>query len=306
MADPRLFAVSDLHLGVPENRPHLDALRPVTPDDWLIVAGDVAERVADVEDALRVLAGRFAQVIWTPGNHELWTTAHDPVTLDAPARYRLLVERCRALGVHTPEDPYPVWRGPGGPCAVAPVFTLYDYSYRVPGVRTKEQSLARARENGIVCTDEYRLAPAPYEGVEEWCWERVEATEKTLSAHDPDLPLVLVSHWPLDRRPTDVLYFPDFAQWCGTELTADWHRRFNVAAVVYGHLHIPRTTWYEGVRFEEVSLGYPREWRRRGHPRGLLRQILPHPAPPEQPVPAPPPPAEPPAAGPPAAGPVAP
>ena len=44
-------------------------------------------------------------------------------------------------------------------------------------------------------------------------------------------------------------------------------------AVVYGHLHIPRTTWYDGVRFEEVSLGYPREWRARGGP-GRPRPIL--------------------------------
>lgn len=284
--DGRLLAVSDLHVGVAENRGTLEALRPTGPDDWLIVAGDVAERVRDVEATLGFLAGRFAKVLWTPGNHELWTTTQDQVDLPAPARYRLLVERCRALGVTTPEDPYPIWQGPDGPCAVAPVFTLYDYSWRVPGVTDKQQSLARARDNGVVCTDEYRIDPAPYPGLEDWCRERVAATEQALAAHDPALPLVLAGHWPLDRRPTDILRHPDFAQWCGTDLTADWHRRFNVAAVVYGHLHIPRTTWYDGVRFEEVSLGYPREWRRRGHPRGLLRQILPYPGPPEQPVPA--------------------
>ncbi len=55
-----------------------------------------------------------------------------------------------------------------------------------------------------------------------------------------------------------MLRYPEFAQWCGTERTADWHTRFNAKAVVYGHLHIPRTTWEDGVRFEEVSLGYPR------------------------------------------------
>ena len=73
-----------------------------------------------------------------------------------------------------------------------------------------------------------------------------------------------------------VLRYPQFAQWCGTELTADWHTRFNTAAMVYGHLHIPRTTWYDGVRHEEVSVGYPREWRRLGGPPGP-RQILPYP-----------------------------
>jgi hypothetical protein len=45
--------------------------------------------------------------------------------------------------------------------------------------------------------------------------------------------------------------------------------------VVYGHLHIPRVTWYDGVRFEEVSLGYPREWGRRGTRPAGPRQILP-------------------------------
>ena len=83
---------------------------------------------------------------------------------------------------------------------------------------------------------------------------------------DPTLPTVLVNHFPLLVEPTRVLRHPEFAQWCGTVRTADWHRRFRAAAVVYGHLHIPRTTWHDGVRFEEVSLGYPRERRRRAGP----------------------------------------
>ncbi|MGW1196849.1 metallophosphoesterase family protein [Streptomyces sp. NPDC002536] len=273
---PALLAVSDLHTGVTDNVPIAESLRPVTEGDWLIVAGDVAERFDDVERTLRMLAGRFAKVVWTPGNHELWTPRTDPVQLRGRARYERLVELCRGLGVATPEDPYPVWRGEGGPVAVAPVFTGYDYTFRTPTAATKEQSLAQAHEAGIVCTDEYLLHPEPYAGIDDWCRERVTETEARLAAHDPALPLVLVSHWPLVREPTDVLMYPEFAQWCGTVLTGDWHRRFNTAAVVYGHLHIPRTTWYDGVRFEEVSIGYPREWRRRGHPRGLLRQILPY------------------------------
>jgi hypothetical protein len=45
--------------------------------------------------------------------------------------------------------------------------------------------------------------------------------------------------------------------------------------MVYGHLHIPRTTSRDGVRFEEVSVGYPREWRKRDQPPGRLRRIVP-------------------------------
>ena len=273
--DGRLLAVSDLHIGYPENRALVDGMRPGSDDDWLIVAGDVAETVADIHWALRTLAARFRKVLWTPGNHELWTHPRDTVTLRGAARYDHLVALCRELGVCTPEDPYPVWPGPGGPVAVAPLFLLYDYSFLPSGCATKDEGLAYAHGTGIVCNDEYLLHPDPYPTREAWCRDRVARTERRLAALPEDLPTVLVNHYPLDRHPTDVLWYPEFAMWCGTALTADWHRRFRAAAVVYGHLHIPRTTWHEGVRFEEVSVGYPREWRTRADPPGGLRRILP-------------------------------
>ncbi|AWS44281.1 metallophosphoesterase [Streptosporangium sp. 'caverna'] len=274
-AQGRLLATSDLHAGVADNRRIVESLRPEAAADWLIVAGDVAERSDDVAWALRLLAERFERVIWTPGNHELWTPREDPVQLRGEARYRFLVELCRDLGVVTPEDPFLMWQGPGGPVAVAPIFTLYDYTFRRPRSMSKKQSLELAYEAGVVCTDEFLLHPDPYPSIEDWCSARVAETERRLAEHDPAIPLVVAGHWPLLPDLTKTLWRPQFAQWCGTELTARWHVRFRLEAVVYGHLHIPRTTWHDGVRFEEVSIGYPREWRRRGHPMGLLRQILP-------------------------------
>ncbi|GII76602.1 metallophosphoesterase [Sphaerisporangium rufum] len=252
------MAVSDLHVAYPANRAIVEELRPESPDDWLLVAGDVGEFVADIEWALGLLAGRFATVVWTPGNHELWTPKDDPVRLRGEERYRHLVEICRRLGVLTPEDPYAVWTGHGGPVTIAPLFVLYDYTFRPPNT-TKEESLAWAHRSGVVCTDEFMLHPDPYPSRDAWCRARLRETERRLAERDPAIPTVLVNHFPLVREPTDVLRHPQFAQWCGTVETADWHLRYNAAAVVYGHLHIPRTTRYDGVRFEEVSLGYPRE-----------------------------------------------
>ncbi|MFJ6925890.1 metallophosphoesterase family protein [Streptomyces nigra] len=273
----QLLAVSDLHIGYEENRALVEGMRPGTDDDWLLVAGDVAETVDDVTWALKTLAGRFRRVVWVPGNHELWTHPKDSVRLRGTARYEHLVEVCRDLGVTTPEDPYPVWDGPGGPVAVAPLFLLYDYSFLPAGCATKEEGLEYAHGTGVVCNDEFLLHPDPYPTRDAWCAARVAATERRLAALPEDLPTVLVNHYPLHRHPTDVLRYPEFAMWCGTTRTADWHRRFSVAAMVYGHLHIPRTTWHEGVRFEEVSVGYPREWRRRPEPPGRLRRVLPAP-----------------------------
>jgi 3',5'-cyclic AMP phosphodiesterase CpdA len=270
-----LLAISDLHVAYPENRAIVERLRPGSDADWLLVAGDVGDLFADVEWALRILADRFARVVWAPGNHELWTPPGDPVRARGEERYRRLVELCRSLGVVTPEDPYPTWDGPGGPVTVAPLFILYDYTFRPAGCTTKEEGLAYAYGTGVVCRDEFVLHPDPWPSREAWCRARVAETACRLAERPGGLPTVLVNHFPLIREPTDVLWYPEFAQWCGTELTADWHQRFEAVAVVYGHLHIPRTIHRDGVPFEEVSLGYPREWQPRATPPGRPRRILP-------------------------------
>jgi 3',5'-cyclic AMP phosphodiesterase CpdA len=214
-------------------------------------------------------------VIWVPGNHELWSLSTDPVQLRGEARYQYLVTMCRRAGVITPEDPFPVWRGDGGPVVIVPTFVLYDYSFRPDGTTTKDEALALAYETGIVCSDEAVLYPDPYPSRDAWCRARLKVTERRLAELSPGTPTVLVSHFPLTREPTRALKYQEFAQWCGTEGTADWHVRFGAQAVIYGHLHIPGTTWQDGVRFEEVSFGYPEELALNpDRPRGL-RQILP-------------------------------
>ncbi|GAA2050549.1 metallophosphoesterase family protein [Williamsia deligens] len=272
-----LWAISDLHVSHRGNDEIVDRITPDSPDDWLIVAGDVAERTDDIAETLRRLRTRFATVVWVPGNHELYTTAKDPLQIHGVARYDYLVQACRDLGVVTPEDIYPLFDPGDGtpPVRVVPMFLLYDYTFRPPGTHTALSALAVARENNVVATDEFLLSPEPYGTRDAWGRARIEATRTRLDALDPSERTILINHWPLRREPTDALMYPEFALWCGSELTEDWHTRYNAACCVYGHLHIPRTTWYDDIRFEEVSVGYPREWKRRGLPDPLLRRITP-------------------------------
>ncbi|MFE6037799.1 metallophosphoesterase family protein [Streptomyces sp. NPDC056452] len=268
-----LLAISDLHIAHPENRRIVEEMRPRTDGDWLIVAGDVGETFSDIVWALTLLRDRFHTVVWAPGNHELWTPPDDPVQLRGVERYLELVRICRDLGVHTPEDPYPVLQQHGRRLVIAPLFVLYDYSFRPAGTTSKEAALARAEEAGVVCTDEFVLHSDPYPSRDAWCRARISYTEARLDALD-GAPTVLVNHYPLVREPTRILRYPEFALWCGTERTADWHTRYNADAVVYGHLHIPRTIVCDDVPFQEVSLGYPREWRTRSTAPGRLRPVL--------------------------------
>lgn len=272
--DGTLFAISDLHVNHSENRRAVEQLLPRSARDWLIVCGDVADEIEDLEWALGLLSDRFERVVWVPGNHELLAQRDAPPALRGESRYRRLVELCRGLDVVTPEDPYPTWTGTGGPVAIAPLFVLYDYSFGRNVAPTKAAALQRAYAAGVVCVDEFLLAADPFASREEWCHARIAVTERRLAECPPDVPTVLVNHFPLLEAQTRRLWHPEFAQWCGTLKTADWHLRFRAKAVVYGHLHIPGTTWYDGVRFEEVSFGYPRERAQRRLKREPLRPVF--------------------------------
>lgn len=269
-----LHAVSDLHVGNRHNREVLKRIRPANPDDWLIAAGDVAERLAAIEWALTLLRDRFATCCGCRATMSCGRTAMTGTTCAACAVTTGSSTCAEGLEVATPEDPCPLWDGADGPVRTAPLFLLYDYTVLAPGTTTKEESLRAEHASRVVCTDEYLLHPDPYSSREAWCRARVEVTEQRLAAVTGDDPLGLVNHWPLMREPTRIMTHQHFPQWCETELTADWHTRFGASVAVYGHLHIPRRTNYDGVRFEEVSIGYPREWRHFGLRTDLARLVM--------------------------------
>jgi 3',5'-cyclic AMP phosphodiesterase CpdA len=268
----RLFALSDLHLGYEENRRVLASIAP-RPHDWMILAGDVGETLDHLDLALRTLTPRFQRIVWTPGNHELWTIPTDG-SARGRSKYDQLVQLCRSYGALTPEDPYPIVRFGGRPTRIAPLFLLYDYTFRPDDVPV-ERALEWARAGGVECADERLLHPDPYPSRQDWCAARCAETEARLEAAGSDVPTVLVNHFPLLQELAHLPRVPRFTPWCGTRRTADWHRRFGVEVVVYGHLHIPSTKHIDGTRFEEVSLGYPKQWSGRGPAANRVREILP-------------------------------
>jgi hypothetical protein len=253
----QLLAISDLHLGHPVNRelfPTIGASR----EDWLILAGDVADDEKHLAMAFEFLVQRFARVIWVPGNHELWTTSRSPGAARGVARYEALVELACGFGVVTPEDPYLIWPGSEPPLYIAPLFTLYDYTFR-PGHIPADRAVAWAAQEDTVCVDEYLLHPTPYPDRAAWCAARVSATQHRLQILPQVCETILISHFPLRHSHAVLPRVPRFAPWCGTRATETWPTRFPARAVVFGHLHIRRSFEEQGVDFHEVSLGYPRQ-----------------------------------------------
>lgn len=268
----RLVAISDLHISHRANREALLEV-PDHRDDWLIVAGDVSERADHLTLALDVLTSRFARVIWTPGNHDLWITPGSTARTRGEDRYRELVEICRRFGATTPEDDYLEWPGALG-TYIVPMFLLFDYTFRPPEIEV-DDAVNWARSRGVVSGDERMLATDPWPTIPAWCEARCAETERRLTSLPDNARTVLINHWPLRydlSRPPRV---PPFSVWSGTSRTEDWGRRFRAEAVISGHLHMRTTLWRHGVRYDEVSLGYPRDWHRERGIDWYLRDVLP-------------------------------
>jgi predicted phosphodiesterase len=283
-----LYAISDLHLSYKHNREALERLKP-HPNCSLILAGDVGESPEHLHFAFAQCKACFDEVYWCPGNHELYTLPTHPDDPRGEKKYEQCVAIAREHRVWTPEDEFQIWADDEGrKCLICPIFTLYDYSFRPDEITGGEtEALKWAKEEGLEATDQHLLHPDPYPSRSDWCMQLVSRAEKRLQhavSQHPSTPLIITAHWPLRHDLVHLPSIPRFSIWCGTKATEDWHTRFNAKVVVTGHLHIRRTDWRDGVRFEEVSLGYPRQWKE-CEERGLgvndmLREILPGPEPP--------------------------
>src|ERR1700710_500789 len=207
----KLLAISDLHLRYEVTRKALEDLPP-HPEDWLIVAGDVGETEQHLRFALAVLTRRFARLFWVPGNHDLWTAPPHSAEPRGQEKYNRLVAICRDYGVLTPEDPYVEWPGPRPRVLIAPLFLLYDYTFRPDDVPV-EEALEWAAEENILCSDEVLLHFDPYPSRPAWCAARVAATEPRLAVAAAQASLILVNHWPLKRDLAVLPRVPRFSIW---------------------------------------------------------------------------------------------
>jgi hypothetical protein len=271
----KLLALSDIHVEHAQNRQALEAL-PAQPDDWLILAGDISDSLAGLQWTLDVLGPKFARLLWVPGNHDLWVERSGEHRERGNERYHKLVALCRERNVLTPDDPYITWplaRGPR-PVRIALLHLLYDYSFAPDEHTGHARALAWAEAEGIRAADEVLLAPDPYPSREAWCAARLAETEPRLADAARDSDLILVNHWPLRRDVVRLGRVPRYSPWCGTRVTENWHLRFRALACVHGHLHVRATDTRDGVRFEEVSLGYPAHWDPARGAAHYLRQIL--------------------------------
>lgn len=120
----KVYAISDLHIDFDGNAKwFFNAFDADYDEDVLIVAGDVSDELSRLEQCFTYLARRFKQVIFVPGNHELWVVRDRiPTSIKKFEEICRLTERC---GVSMD-----VCHHAG--VSIVPLLSWYDFSFSTP------------------------------------------------------------------------------------------------------------------------------------------------------------------------------
>ena len=206
---------------------------------------------------------RFARVIWVPGNHELWSLPGEDGGLRGRDRYAALVELARSHDVLTPEDPWPTLgraRRTRDDRAAASRFTTT--ASRRPGSvrRRPSPGLPRPISSPV---DEVLLHAGPI------CLTRPTGAGHRVGAIGSSASTSCHRACPRCWSTTGRCA----RTWCasrGSRASRPGAARAWTEALApafhgghrlrHGHLHVRGRQWRHGIRFEEVSLGYPRQW----------------------------------------------
>lgn len=228
----RIFAISDLHADFRENRARLnDVSATEFRGDALIVAGDVADNLETLTETLAHLRGRFGEVFFVPGNHELWVRGG--ARMDSVEKFQAVLRACDAVGVRTrPARVGGTW--------VVPLFAWYHPDFDVSGEGVEDELEAWSDRyfcrwpDGVGRPDRYFLS----------------LNEPYVRRYDG--PVVTFSHFvprPELVPPVRYLRFKGLPLVAGSaELDAQL-RRIGAAVHVYGHTHITEDRVIDGVRY---------------------------------------------------------
>jgi predicted phosphodiesterase len=239
-----VFAVSDIHIDYDVNaRWVADISASEYRDDVLILAGDVTDSLSRLDWCLRTLALRFKNVLYVPGNHDLWVAreGREKTSLEKFEEVRVVAE---SSGVSM--QPF---RGNG--ISIFPLLGWYDYSFGEPG-----DELLSVWLDYTACRwpadFSMREVAAHFASLNEAHSPAAGDTIITFSHFLPRIDL-MPSFIPAEKR---ILYPVLGSTRIDREL-----RRLKSSIHVYGHSHVNRNITIDGVNYINNAFGYPRETR---------------------------------------------
>jgi predicted phosphodiesterase len=238
----RIFALSDLHADYADNARWIANLS--TWDyrgDTLILAGDLADRLSLLGWCLSTLRSRFSNVLFVPGNHDLWVIREKtiPTSLQKFHEVARIVESSgasmRALHV--------------GALSIVPVLGWYDYSFGEPSAELRSIWMdyhACRWPQGLDAKDiaEHFMALGTHDHA---------GNGNKILTFSHFVPRIDLIH-PFRPRYRGLL-----DPILGSVRIEQRLRQLGATLHVYGHSHINRSITIDGVSYVNNAFGYPSE-----------------------------------------------
>lgn len=240
----RVFALSDIHVDYDVNAKWVRGLSSLDyRDDVLILAGDVTHKLAELASCLDAFVARFAQVLFVPGNHDLWVLgeAQERTSLQ---KFADVVATVEASGASMQT----YWNNG---VLIAPLLGWYDYSFGEPS-----DDLYSMWMDYHACRWPMDFGPADaathFTRMNRQISARGATKTITFSHFLPRIDLV-PSFVPSRHRLLDPVL--------GSTRLEQQLRQLNSNIHVYGHSHINRCIRIDGVTYVNNAFGYPGEER---------------------------------------------
>lgn len=244
----RLFATSDLHTDYKENFRWLQELSDTEyRDDVLIVAGDISDRLEIIRETLLLLRSKFRQLLFTPGNHELWVRDAD---INSIEKFQQILNLCEELGIATkPLRLDNLW--------VVPLFSWYDGGYDPEMRAWADFHFCKWPEDAAPLSDYF-----------------LSLNKSHLKEYDA--PVITFSHF-LPRSellpPKEYLRISWLGHVSVCAALDSQIRQLNSHVHVCGHTHTTFDRVIDDVRYVQNAVRYPKERRTPSFPIKLIQDL---------------------------------
>lgn len=250
----RIFAVSDIHVDFEENLRWFQNLSRLDyTEDLLILAGDVTDSLLLFEKTMRDLRDRFREVLYIPGNHDLWVR-RCATAANSFEKLRMIREIAQNCGIRM--EPYA-----HDSLSIVPLYGWYDFTLAAPIPETFESWV-----DFIAC---------------KWPedFDEIKITQHFLTMNEPFIQTVLrtdfeaiiettqpflisFSHF-LPRIDLMPGYIPISKQniypVLGTTYLESQIQRLGSAIHIYGHSHVNTHSVKDNRIYINNAFGYPYE-----------------------------------------------
>ncbi|PCI42375.1 MAG: metallophosphoesterase [Moraxellaceae bacterium] len=238
----KVYALSDIHVDYKENKRWLFSLsNPEYRNDVLILAGDLTDDLELLEECFHFLAETFKQVLYVPGNHELWVKRNPGIT--SMEKVGLIGDLAAKCSIST--EVFHI-----GSLSIVPLLSWYDFSFGEPNEKLTQNWVDFRACKWPAGMDELALTQHFLKQN-----TQLEITNETVISFSHFMPRI-------DLMPS---YIPEAFHYLhpvmGSELLEEQIRQLKPQIHVYGHSHVNRQITLDGIEYVNNAFGYPSETR---------------------------------------------